>query len=564
MKLLSKINILPTALLLAVNGSAWAQDAIYIDGTFSVSASTTDYVQFYADVTLAPTAQAYLQDGVENLIFYGQNFKASTGAQILGANAAWTTFVQGANASGTNSYLTFQQPNPNYGNLGQQTLDGGNGGNPANNGQNTFTGIKLDNVAGVRLTNSDTRVGSDIFFTNGHFYLGTNDAVLSTAATLTNYNINRYVVTDVSPQANGGHLVKENYTGAFEFPVGMSDLSTYQSKSSPNNDYTPATITPATANTIRVSVTDYTGDDPVFEAGNNGIDRTWNIYGNSNTVADISLTHNTVTNQSAWNIIENFVTRYGPDTPNTKGNNSSGTAWESNTLQHNTINSDAETQVRPYANLATSATSGLLSLGRETTTITAWYSKSSNTAMPLPVRLIYFTGNRNNNNDYLSWQTADETGITHYVLEYSANAADFSPVGTVSAKGTATSTTLTQDYTLPHYNVNGITYYYRLKMVEADGSYTNSPVVPLRGGAKDGNNITIIPNPAKGTATIAGLSGGETLRIYAATGQLVQTHKDMPAGSYTLQLSEMASGQYMVYIMQPNGALQTQKIVVQQ
>ena len=66
-------------------------------------------------------------------------------------------------------------------------------------------------------------VGSDFNFAvdNGDAVIGAYDMTLRNTATLSNYRELRHVVT-----AGAGHLVKQNYTGSFIFPVGMAAVIT--------------------------------------------------------------------------------------------------------------------------------------------------------------------------------------------------------------------------------------------------------------------------------------------------------------------------------------------------
>jgi gliding motility-associated-like protein len=298
---------LTVILLLCVDTlQAQSPDALYINDIYTIDSGSK--TQWYGDVILGPNARLYIADG-EKIYFYGKNFKMEPGAKIFGSNNIWTILTQG---EGTGC-IVFKQPNPNTGITEQQTIDGGNSGNPANNQQNTFTSIAIDNPKGVALINKDTRVGSCISFIEGHIYLNTNDLVLSDNAFINGYNDAKYIVTPAT-----GHLVKENYAKAFEFPIGFQD-----------DDYTPTTITPAGNNTIHANVSNY-ATSAADETGLNGIDRTWNIYGNASSQTAISLQHNATSNMSGFSPMSDYITRYGA-TPNNTGDMTSHTNWQVNT-----------------------------------------------------------------------------------------------------------------------------------------------------------------------------------------------------------------------------------------
>jgi hypothetical protein len=129
--------------------------------------------------------------------------------------------------------------------------------------------------------------------------------------------------------------VKENYTGAFEFPVGHAP-----------GDYTPATVSPATANTINVNVDNYAGSS-ANEAGIVGIDRTWNIYGNTTASATITLQHNTATDMPGFLPTANYITRYGT-APNNTGYSLSVNAWQVNQSGASVPGTIAGSELRAY------------------------------------------------------------------------------------------------------------------------------------------------------------------------------------------------------------------------
>lgn len=343
-KLKTWLLVLP--LLLSVDISRGQTSPGYIDGFYSVYAA--DAQQWYGDVTLAAGATLYIEAGAK-ILFYGTNFKIMPGAKIY--TFTGSNFAGATEGAGTGT-IVFQQPNPNNNSTVQQTLDGGS---TFNNMANTIPTLEINNPMGVKLVNTNARIGSNLQFTAGHLFLDAYNAFISTAATITGADATKYVVT-----ASSGHLAKESFATAFVFPVGMAVA-----------DYTPATITPAGANTVYVNVTNYASDAPV-ESGTYGMDRVWNIYGSTSTGATIALQHNTVTNQATFTTTGNYITRYGTS-PNNTGVSPSTDGWQVNTPSGSTVVGGTETNSLVYATLATTAGAN-----------EAWYTKSSNPLFATP------------------------------------------------------------------------------------------------------------------------------------------------------------------------------------
>jgi hypothetical protein len=95
-------------------------------------------------------------------------------------------------------------------------------------------------------------------------------------------------------------------------------------------------------------------------------------------------------------------------------------------------------------------------------------------ASVLPLHLLSFTGHRVNATNQLKWQTADESNTSRFVIERSIDKGGFTAIGQVAAYGTGNGNYAYNDMAAPA----GITFY-RLKMVDADGTFTYSNTVTL-------------------------------------------------------------------------------------
>src|SRR5690606_1300296 len=117
----------------------------------------------------------------------------------------------------------------------------------------------------------------------------------------------------------------------------------------------------------------------------------------------------------------------------------------------------------------------------------------------LPVDLLSFSASYNNNHADLKWSSEREMNFEKYVIERSLPGADFVAVGEKRASGNAGRNQY--DWSEDLSNVNGSTFYYRLKMVDIDGKFSYSSVVMVKKDSKAINGITISPNPVASSAT---------------------------------------------------------------
>ncbi len=90
----------------------------------------------------------------------------------------------------------------------------------------------------------------------------------------------------------------------------------------------------------------------------------------------------------------------------------------------------------------------------------------------------------------LNWTATTETDLKNYEIQTSADGNAFKTIGTIAPKNTAS---------LNNYNFSTASVsnkiFFRLKMVDVDGKYTFSDVIPLSVKC-DANNVNVYPNPA--------------------------------------------------------------------
>ena len=129
-------------------------------------------------------------------------------------------------------------------------------------------------------------------------------------------------------------------------------------------------------------------------------------------------------------------------------------------------------------------------------------------ANPLPVELISFTATKQP--DYsvlLKWQTANEINNAYFEIERSTDAHSFHAVAKVNGAGTQSvkqSYQFTDDASADLFTTHQ-TLYYRLKQVDADGTYSNSHIVSV---SSDDHTApwNVYPNPASTCVIFEGLN----------------------------------------------------------
>ena len=166
---------------------------------------------------------------------------------------------------------------------------------------------------------------------------------------------------------------------------------------------------------------------------------------------------------------------------------------------------------------------------------------------PLPVELTQFTATATGPSAVrLAWATASEKNSAVFEVERSADGRAFVAIGAVAAAG---SSSRARGYELLDSKLpaGAATLYYRLRQVDADGSFSYSPVrtVGLTGAAA---GLSLYPNPAHGgAATLTGALPGTTVTVSDALGRPVATATADATGTAALALpAGTPAGVYVV------------------
>ncbi|RYZ30780.1 MAG: T9SS type A sorting domain-containing protein [Chitinophagaceae bacterium] len=186
-------------------------------------------------------------------------------------------------------------------------------------------------------------------------------------------------------------------------------------------------------------------------------------------------------------------------------------------------------------------------------------AKASQTYKVLPVTVTELKGKHVNNANLLGWKAANETNFKLFVVERSVDSSMFETIGQVNATGAGV-------YSFTDNKLVGESHYYRLKLVNNNGSFTYSPIVLI----KQDNSITVgkvKPNPFVNEVELQlNLTRKElvNLALYDQNGKQVAT-KQVAAneGNNVVKFSNLhslAPGIYMLQVTTNDKVLQ-QKLI---
>jgi hypothetical protein len=186
----------------------------------------------------------------------------------------------------------------------------------------------------------------------------------------------------------------------------------------------------------------------------------------------------------------------------------------------------------------------------------------------LPVTLMTFTGQAEGSGVLLHWATAEEQNSSYFEVDRSADNQTYTAIGQVSAAGNSTQTT---DYSFTDGSPLTGNNYYRLKMVNLDGSFLYSQVVVVNIGGSSMSSVNVYPNPAHGSFTLLFrnmVAGRYGVSLLNAIGQTVQTTTvqvtDPVSDNEMINIgSNLATGAYFVRIVDQQSHVSVVRIIIQ-
>lgn len=181
-----------------------------------------------------------------------------------------------------------------------------------------------------------------------------------------------------------------------------------------------------------------------------------------------------------------------------------------------------------------------------------------NALVLLPVELISFDINCQNENLILQWSTLSEKNNKYFEIEKSYNGSDYFSLATIEGSGNSYNL---KKYQYIDHDANQTVLYYRLKQVDVNLNvhYFNQ-IRAINNNCKKAYDVVIFPNPANDLLSII-LPPGETgeTEIINNCGQIV--YKNSIKNQLDIGTMALASGIYIVKISNAYKTL-THKLVI--
>ena len=138
---------------------------------------------------------------------------------------------------------------------------------------------------------------------------------------------------------------------------------------------------------------------------------------------------------------------------------------------------------------------------------------------PVPLKLISFTAERKPGISYLHWITDNEQNVSHFDVQRSYDAINYSTIGNVSARNSG----FREHYYFEDRSPLKGFAWYRIRNVDDDGKFSYTKIAVVSETDAQSNSFVVI-NPVRSAITIMNKTGEEGLfnyRLFNSGGQLV-------------------------------------------
>lgn len=163
----------------------------------------------------------------------------------------------------------------------------------------------------------------------------------------------------------------------------------------------------------------------------------------------------------------------------------------------------------------------------------------------LPITLSNFSVTVRNNSPYLNWQTVSELNASHFEIERSTDGYNFISVGKIVVSSNYT-TNGNYFYSDNEGSAAGY-YFYRLKLVDLDGTFTLSKIVKIKMRDADPSYMKINYNSFNRKLSCIGGKIGANCYLFNSSGQVI-LHSIITSFETCLYLNKLSHGIYYIKV----------------
>ncbi len=185
---------------------------------------------------------------------------------------------------------------------------------------------------------------------------------------------------------------------------------------------------------------------------------------------------------------------------------------------------------------------------------TSAYTSSS---VVLPVDLTYFNVIKEADAAQLSWATAEESNSDFFEVQHSPDTKNWKGIGKVKAGGESASS---RTYGFVHASpVNGSNYY-RLKMVDYDGTFAYSGIKTIN--FQNLFTARVYPNPVANILTIETRDWAMVVSVELVSSSGISVYQSDGKPVRSIDVRNLNSGVYIVKLVKTDGTIDKLKTIV--
>ncbi|PZF71349.1 T9SS type A sorting domain-containing protein [Taibaiella soli] len=176
----------------------------------------------------------------------------------------------------------------------------------------------------------------------------------------------------------------------------------------------------------------------------------------------------------------------------------------------------------------------------------------------LAIDLYGFSGSAATNANMLQWTSGTERDFQGFVVQKSSNGKDFTGITNVAGKGS------NSDYSYADANVSSGISYYRLQMIDLDGTTKYSKVISI---ARKGSSTsaTIYPTVVNNQFSVRTNAADVNISVSDMSGRVVSTQQFNGVDVHTISITSLANSLYIVTVtdLATNTVIAREKLVKQ-
>ncbi|MCE7071883.1 T9SS type A sorting domain-containing protein [Dyadobacter sp. CY327] len=179
-------------------------------------------------------------------------------------------------------------------------------------------------------------------------------------------------------------------------------------------------------------------------------------------------------------------------------------------------------------------------------------------AQPLPVTLLNFNAQKQENGVMLDWQTTEETNSERFEIQHSTDGKRWSEIAKVNAAGDSK---VMQRYTYMHTNPAPRDNLYRMKMVDRDATFAMSRILSVNMNVTP--DLNVYPNPVTNSLSATSEQAIIGYRLVSPGGKIVSENSRIRTTHLELENISAPAGLYVLTLNFENGGIENRKLIIE-